>query len=56
MLERRLQGFGHVQRTDGGERTLRVDVVKEDMRVFGVSEGDAEDRIRWGRIICCGDP
>lgn len=29
-----------------------MDIVKEDMRVVGVSEEDADDRVRW-RQICC---
>lgn len=55
---------GHVQRKAGGKRMLRLrlplrrpaDVGKEDLRVLGVSEEDAEDRIRWRGIIYCCDP
>lgn len=32
-----------------------MEVVKEDMRVIGVSEEDAQDRVRWRWVICCGD-
>lgn len=33
-----------------------IDVEKEDMRVVGLSEMDADDRVGWRQIICCGDP
>lgn len=33
-----------------------MDVVKEDMKVFGVREEEAEDRVRWRQINHCGDP
>ena len=32
-----------------------MDVVKEDMKVVGVREEDAEDRVRWRQPIRCGD-
>ena len=32
-----------------------MDVVREDMKLVGVREEDAEDRIRWRQMICCGD-
>lgn len=31
-------------------------VVKKDMKLVGVREEDAEDRVRWRRMICCCDP
>lgn len=33
-----------------------MDVVKEDTRVVGGSEKNAEDKDRWRRMTCCGDP
>ena len=33
-----------------------MDVVKENMKVVGVREDDAEDRVRWNQFICCDDP
>ena len=38
------------------EEILYMDVVREDMKVAGVVEKDAEDREQWRRKICCGDP
>ena len=39
-------------------RTKRrfMDSVKEDMKLVGVGEEDAEDGVRWRRMIRCGDP
>ena len=31
-------------------------VVREDMAVVEVTEDHAEDRNKWRRKICCGDP
>ena len=41
-----------------GRRPKRrfMDVVKEGMKLAGVREEDAEDRVRWGQMIRCGDP
>ena len=33
-----------------------MDVVKENMKLVGVREEDAEDRVRWRWMIRCGDP
>ena len=33
-----------------------MDGVKEDMKLVGVREEEAEDRVRWGQMIRCGDP
>ncbi|KAF7647373.1 hypothetical protein LDENG_00173260 [Lucifuga dentata] len=33
-----------------------MDVVKEDMKLVGVREEEAEDRVRWRQMIGCGDP
>lgn len=33
-----------------------MDVIKEDMRVDGVNEEDAEERIRLRRVVCHGYP
>ncbi|KAF3701774.1 hypothetical protein EXN66_Car017462 [Channa argus] len=40
------------------ERTKRTftDVVREDMKLVGVREEDAEDRVRWRHMSHCGDP
>lgn len=32
-----------------------IDVVKEDMKLVGVREEDAEYRVRWRHLIGCGD-
>lgn len=32
-----------------------MDVVKEDIQKVDVTEEDARDRVRWRRMICCGD-
>lgn len=29
---------------------------EEDMQVVGMTEEDVEDRSRWRKMICCGDP
>ena len=44
-----------------GRRPLRpkrrfMDVVTEDIKLVGEREEDAENRVRWRRMICCGDP
>ena len=33
-----------------------MDAVNEDMKVAGVRVEDAEDRLRWRKLIHCGDP
>ena len=33
-----------------------IDVVKENMKLAGMREEDAEDRVRWRLMIHCGDP
>ena len=39
-------------------RPLRryMDIVKKDLKVVGATEKDTEDRTKWRRIICGGDP
>lgn len=32
-----------------------MDIVKEDMKLVGVREEDAEKRVRWRQVIHCGD-
>lgn len=32
-----------------------MNAVREDMQMVSVTE-DADDRVRSGRVICCGDP
>ena len=44
------------RRPRGRPRRRFMDVVKEDMKVVGVREEDAEDRVRWRQLIRCGDP
>ena len=47
-----LPGWG-----SGGRPKRRfMDVVKEDMKLVGVREKDAECRVRCCRMIFCGDP
>ena len=39
-----------------GRPTRRfLDVVKEDVKLLGVREEDADDRVRWRRIIHFSD-
>lgn len=33
-----------------------MDVEEEDVKVVGVREEDAEDRVRWRQLIRSGDP
>lgn len=33
-----------------------MDVVKEDMKLVGVGEEDAEERVGWRQVIYCGSP
>lgn len=33
-----------------------MDVVKDDVKVDGAREEDAEERVRWRHVIGCGDP
>lgn len=33
-----------------------MDVLKEDMKVVGMAEENAEDMVRWRQMIRCGDP
>ena len=52
MLEMDLPG----RRKRGRPKRRYMDVMKEDMIEIGVTEEDAEDRVRWRRMIRCGDP
>lgn len=57
----RLRWFRQVQRRDGEDigyppKRRLIDVVKEDMKVTGVREEDAEDRVIWRPLFRCGDP
>ena len=40
----------------GGPKRRFMDVVRENMTSAGIREKDAEDRVRWGWMIRCGDP
>ncbi|KAK2891434.1 hypothetical protein Q8A73_017099 [Channa argus] len=44
------------RRSRGRPKRRFMDVVREDMKLVGVSEEDAEDRVRWRHMIRCGDP
>ncbi|KAK2880212.1 hypothetical protein Q8A73_022910 [Channa argus] len=44
------------RRSRGRPKRRFMDVVREDMKLFGVSVEDAEDRVRWRHMIRCGDP
>ena len=44
------------RRPRGRPKRRFMDVVKEDMKVVGVKEKEAEDRVRWRQMIRCGDP
>ncbi|KAF3699483.1 hypothetical protein EXN66_Car015170 [Channa argus] len=43
------------RRSRGRPKRRFMDVVREDMKLVGVSEEDAEDRVRWRHMIHCGD-
>ena len=44
------------RRPRGRPKRRFMDVVKEDMKVVGVKEEEAEDSVRWRQIILCGYP
>ena len=41
------------RRPRGRPKRRFMDVVKEDMKVVGVKEKEAEDRVRWRQMIRC---
>ena len=43
------------RRTRGRPQRRCMDVEKEDMKLVGMRKEDAEDKLRWRRMICCGD-
>lgn len=43
------------RKRERGQRKF-MDVVKKNMKRIGVAEEDAENRVRWRQIICCGEP
>ncbi|KAF3697472.1 hypothetical protein EXN66_Car013152 [Channa argus] len=43
------------RRSRGRAKRRFMDVVREDMKLVGVREEDAEDRVRWRQMIRCGD-
>ena len=56
-IGRRMLSFELPGRRPRGRPKRRfMDVVKVDMKVVGVREEDAEDRVRWRSLIRCGDP
>ncbi|KAF7641470.1 hypothetical protein LDENG_00280470 [Lucifuga dentata] len=44
------------RRPRGRPKRRFMDAVKEDMKLVDVREEEAEDRVRWRQMICCGDP
>ena len=44
------------RRSRGRPKRRFMNVVKEDMKLVGVREEDAEDRVRWRQMIHRGDP
>ncbi|KAF7645989.1 hypothetical protein LDENG_00195280 [Lucifuga dentata] len=44
------------KRSRGRPKRRFMDVAKEDMKLVGVREEEAEDRVRWRQMIRCGDP
>ena len=42
-------------RPRGRPKRRFMDVVKEDMKIAGEREEDAEDGVRWRGMIHCGD-
>ena len=56
-IDRRMMRLERPGRRSRGRPKRRfMDVVKEDMKLVGVREEDAEDRVRWRQMICCGVP
>lgn len=51
MLSLKLPG----RRPEGRPKTRFMDV-RENMKVNGVREEDAEGRVRWRQLIRCGNP
>jgi len=43
-------------RKRGRPKRRFLDAVREDMKVVGLTEEDAGDRVKWKRMFCCGDP
>ena len=52
MLELELPG----KRSRGRPKRRFMDVVREDIKVVGVRGEDTENRVRWRKLIRCGDP
>ena len=44
------------KRKRGRPKRRYMDALVEDMKVAGVKENDAQDRIKWRQKIRCGDP
>ena len=44
------------RRSRGRPKRRFMDAVKEDMKIVGVRGEDAEDRVRWRRMIHLDDP
>ena len=56
-IGRRMLSFELPGRRPRGRPKRRfMDEVKEDMKLVGVREEDAQDRVRWRQLIRCGDP
>lgn len=54
---KRCWGWKRASRKPGGRAEGRfMAVVKEDMKLVGVREQDAEDRLWWRQVIGCGHP
>lgn len=45
-----------VKRPGGRPQKRFMGVVKDNMGVVGVNKEDVDDRSRWRRTFCCGDP
>lgn len=43
------------RRPRGGPMRECMDGIKTDMYVVGVTHKDAENRVRWRKVTCCGD-
>lgn len=52
MLEMAVPG----RRKRGRPRRRWMDLAREDMKRVGAIEGDEMDRVKWRRLLCCGDP
>ena len=56
VVSRILEGELPGRRKRGRPKRRFLSVVKEEIQLVGVTEEDAEDRLRWKQLIHYGDP